>query len=146
MPRQSAFLRRSNMKYKIVTYGCQMNEHDSERIAYLLENMGYQPTEEKNEADFILYNTCLVRENAELKVYGQIGTYKKWKEENPDKILAISGCMMQTGPARDIIKECTHRLIWSSVLAISQNCPSFWLDTKKQGREYLISRLMKTTS
>ncbi len=93
------------MKYKIVTYGCQMNEHDSERIAYLLENIGYQPTEEKNEADFILYNTCLVRENAELKVYGQIGTYKKWKEENPDKILAISGCMMQTGPARDIIKE-----------------------------------------
>lgn len=93
------------MKYKIVTYGCQMNEHDSERIAYLLENMGYQPTEEKNEADFILYNTCLVRENAELKVYGQIGTYKKWKEENPDKILAISGCMMQTGPARDIIKK-----------------------------------------
>ncbi len=93
------------MKYKIVTYGCQMNEHDSERIAYLLENMGYQRTEDKAEADFILYNTCLVRENAELKVYGQIGTYKRWKEENPEKVLAISGCMMQTGPAKDIIKE-----------------------------------------
>lgn len=93
------------MKYLIVTYGCQMNEHDSERISYLLEAMGYEKTETRDEADFILYNTCLVRENAEMKVYGQIGTYKRWKEENPDKILAISGCMMQTGPARDIIRE-----------------------------------------
>lgn len=67
-------------KYTIVTFGCQMNEHDSERIAAILEKMGYEKTEEYDDSDFIIFNTCLVRENAELKVYGQIGALKKWKE------------------------------------------------------------------
>lgn len=93
------------MKYKIITHGCQMNEHDSERIAYLLESMNYIKTESNDEADFILFNTCLVRENAELKVFGQVGALKKWKEEKEGRILAISGCMMQTGPAIDTIKK-----------------------------------------
>ena len=93
------------MKYLIHTYGCQMNEHDSERIAYLLEKCGYTPTTSQEEADFILYNTCLVRENAELKVYGQLGALKHWRLEKPDRILAVSGCMMQTGPAKDVIRE-----------------------------------------
>lgn len=91
------------MKYSIITYGCQMNEHDSEQIAYLLSEMGYETTDVKEDADLILYNTCLVRENAEMKVYGQLGSLKHWKEDNPDRILAVSGCMMQTGPARDVI-------------------------------------------
>nr|WP_072515205.1 tRNA (N6-isopentenyl adenosine(37)-C2)-methylthiotransferase MiaB [Ndongobacter massiliensis] len=91
--------------YKIVTYGCQMNEHDSERIAYLLEQMGYCPTEDREEANILLYNTCLIRENAEWKVYGQLGALKHWKEQHPDRILAVSGCMMQTGPARDVIRK-----------------------------------------
>lgn len=93
------------MKYTIITYGCQMNEHDSEKIAYLLEEMGYEKTEDKNEADFILYNTCLIRENAELKVYGQLGSMKRLKKEKPDMILAVSGCMMQTGNAIEVIRE-----------------------------------------
>lgn len=93
------------MKYHIITYGCQMNEHDSERIAYLLRTMGYEPAETKEEADLILYNTCLIRENAELKVYGQLGSLKHWKEGHPERILAVSGCMMQTGPAKDVIRE-----------------------------------------
>lgn len=92
------------MKYHIVTHGCQMNEHDSERIAFLLEQCGYQQTDLKNEADFILFNTCLVRENAELKVFGQVGALKKWRNEKQGRILAVSGCMMQTGEARDIIR------------------------------------------
>lgn len=93
------------MKYLIHTYGCQMNEHDSERIAYLLEAMGYEPTSSRDDADFILYNTCLIRENAETKVYGQLGSLKHWKEERPDRILAVSGCMMQTGSARAVIEK-----------------------------------------
>lgn len=91
------------MKYKIITHGCQMNEHDSERMAYLLETMGYTPTSESAEADIILMNTCLVRENAELKVFGQVGALKKWKEARPGRILALCGCMMQTGAAKDTI-------------------------------------------
>ena len=63
-------------KYTIETHGCQMNEHDSEKISWILENMGYEWTDDKEESDFIIYNTCLVRENAELKVYGQLGALK----------------------------------------------------------------------
>ena len=92
-------------KYTIMTFGCQMNEHDSEKIAAILERMGYEKITNYEESDFIIYNTCLVRENAELKVYGQIGALKKWKKENPNAILAICGCMMQTGEARSVIIE-----------------------------------------
>lgn len=92
-------------KYHIITHGCQMNEHDSERIAGILESLGYLESDNLEEADLVLFNTCLIRENAELKVYGQIGALKKWKQENPDKILAVSGCMMQTGPAKKVLKE-----------------------------------------
>ncbi|WP_071705580.1 tRNA (N6-isopentenyl adenosine(37)-C2)-methylthiotransferase MiaB [Murdochiella vaginalis] len=91
------------MKYKIITHGCQMNEHDSERMAYLLESMGYQATEETEDADLIAMNTCLVRENAEQKVFGQIGALKKWKADRPGRLLALCGCMMQTGGAKDVI-------------------------------------------
>lgn len=92
-------------KYTIVTYGCQMNEHDSEKISWLLENLGYEWTDDKENSDFIIYNTCLVRENAELKVYGQLGALKDLKRKNPDLILAICGCMMQREEARKVILE-----------------------------------------
>lgn len=90
-------------KYNITTFGCQMNEHDSERISYLLEDLGYSYTSDRNSADFIIFNTCLVRENAELKLYGQVSSLKKLKKENPEKIIAVCGCMMQTSTAREVI-------------------------------------------
>lgn len=90
-------------KYTIVTYGCQMNEHDSEKISWILKNMGYIWTDDKEDSDFIIYNTCLVRENAELKVYGQLGALKDLKRKNPDLILAVCGCMMQREEIRNII-------------------------------------------
>lgn len=93
----------TNKKYTIVTYGCQMNEHDSEKISWILENMGYKWTDNKEDSDFIIYNTCLVRENAELKVYGQLGALKDLKRKNPDLILAVCGCMMQREEARNVI-------------------------------------------
>ncbi|NLY78259.1 MAG: tRNA (N6-isopentenyl adenosine(37)-C2)-methylthiotransferase MiaB [Tissierellia bacterium] len=92
-------------KYTIVTYGCQMNEHDSEKMSWLLENMGYKPTENKNDANIIIYNTCIVRENAELKVYGQLGSLKDLKRKKPDLIIAVCGCMMQTETARNVVLD-----------------------------------------
>ena len=82
-------------KYNVITYGCQMNEHDSEKISGMLENMNYEPVENPEEADVVVINTCLIRENAELTVYGKVGALKKLKEENPDMVLAVGGCMMQ---------------------------------------------------
>ena len=81
--------------YFIRTYGCQGNEADSEVIAGILEFLGYKKAEEVEKADVILLNTCAVRENAEEKVFGEIGALKKLKTVNPDVILGICGCMAQ---------------------------------------------------
>lgn len=89
--------------YFIETYGCQMNEHDSEKISWILENMNYKEAQDITEADFIIYNTCLVRENAELKVYGKIGALKQLKREKPNLMIAICGCMMQREEVRNVI-------------------------------------------
>lgn len=91
--------------YHIMTHGCQMNEHDSEKISWVLESMGYKYTDNMDKSDFIIFNTCLVRENAELKLFGQVGSLKKLKEENPDLILAICGCMMQVEGPRNVILD-----------------------------------------
>lgn len=82
-------------KYLILTYGCQMNEHDSEQLASTIEDMGFEATAFQEDADLIIVNTCCVRENAELKVYGKVGSFKPLKEKNPNLIIAICGCMMQ---------------------------------------------------
>ncbi len=81
--------------YFIHTYGCQANYRDEETLSGLLEEMGYKKAKSIEEADFILLNTCAVRENAEQKVYGQIGNLKALKQSNIDKIIAICGCMVQ---------------------------------------------------
>ena len=83
-----------NLKYHILTMGCQLNENDSEKISGMLEEMGYSLTQELKEADLVVFNTCCVRENAEDKLFGKIGEIKKNKEKK-DVILAIGGCMMQ---------------------------------------------------
>ncbi|SDC88989.1 tRNA-2-methylthio-N6-dimethylallyladenosine synthase [Paenibacillus sp. UNCCL117] len=81
--------------YQIVTYGCQMNEHDTETIKGMLEQMGYQSTDDRKQADMILLNTCAVRENAEDKVFGELGHLKHLKLEKPSLILGVCGCMSQ---------------------------------------------------
>ncbi|MDZ7672530.1 MAG: tRNA (N6-isopentenyl adenosine(37)-C2)-methylthiotransferase MiaB [Halanaerobiales bacterium] len=91
-------------KYFIRTYGCQMNEHDSEKIAGMLEELNYSKTDNLEDADFIFLNTCTVRENAELKIFGKIGALKKLKRNNPDLIIAIGGCMMQVEEPVEKIK------------------------------------------
>lgn len=82
-------------KFLIHTYGCQMNEHDTEVMAGILTEMGYTSTSETNDADIILLNTCAIRENAENKVFGEIGHLKALKREKPDLILGVCGCMSQ---------------------------------------------------
>lgn len=82
-------------KYYIATYGCQMNEHDTETLKGLFEDMNYVWTDERTEADVILLNTCAVRENAEDKVFGELGHLKKLKRDNPELILGVCGCMSQ---------------------------------------------------
>jgi len=82
-------------KFLIQTYGCQMNEHDTEVMAGIFQEMGYEVTVEKEEADVILLNTCAIRENAENKVFGEIGHLKALKRENPDLIIGVCGCMSQ---------------------------------------------------
>jgi tRNA-2-methylthio-N6-dimethylallyladenosine synthase len=81
--------------FVIKTFGCQMNEHDSEKLAAMLQQMNYLETDDKHQADLLILNTCCVRENAELKIYGNLGELKHLKEAKPEMTIAICGCMMQ---------------------------------------------------
>ena len=92
-------------KFYSLAMGCQMNAHDSEKLEGMLAEMGYIRTEEETEADFIIYNTCCVRENAELKVYGKLGWLKHYKKENPNAIVALCGCMMQQDHVLQTIQQ-----------------------------------------
>ena len=81
--------------YKIVTFGCQMNVHESEKIAGTLESLGYKNTEVDEQADVVVFNTCCVREAAEHKALGNIGKFKPIKKQKKDMIIAVCGCMVQ---------------------------------------------------
>lgn len=91
-------------KYYITTMGCQLNENDSEKIAGIVEKMGFEKTEKIEEADLVIYNTCCVRENAEERLFGKLGELKKQKEEK-GTIIAIGGCMMQEPAMLEKIKK-----------------------------------------
>ena len=93
-----------NLKYNILTMGCQLNENDSEKICGMVEKMGYTRTDEILEADLVIYNTCCVRENAEEKLFGKLGEVKKLKEAK-GTIIAIGGCMMQEKHIVEKIKK-----------------------------------------
>lgn len=82
------------LTFCVVTFGCQMNARDSEKLEGILEYVGYEKTGEE-EADFVLYNTCTVRENANLRVYGRLGNLNRLKKKNPQMLIGLCGCMMQ---------------------------------------------------
>lgn len=88
-------LNNASRSFRIFTFGCQMNENDSEKISGMLKALGYVEEMDVNKAGLVILNTCSVRENADERVFGNIGAYKTVKKNNPDLILAVCGCMMQ---------------------------------------------------
>ena len=91
----ASIMNKSPRRYHITTFGCQMNKADSERMAGILEDLGFQWSEDANEADLILYNTCTIRDNAEQKVYSYLGRQAKRKQTQPDLTLVVAGCVAQ---------------------------------------------------
>ena len=91
--------------YFVSTFGCQMNAHDSEKLIGILERIGYTEAASEAEADFVIYNTCTVRENANQKLYGHLGALKKKKESSQDMLIGICGCMMQQPEIVQHIKD-----------------------------------------
>lgn len=85
----------SPRRYHITTFGCQMNKADSERMAGVLDNLGMKWSDNPNEADLILYNTCSIRDNAEQKVYSYLGRQAKRKQDDPALTLIVAGCVAQ---------------------------------------------------
>ncbi len=91
-------------KYLITTFGCQLNENDSEKLSGITEKLGYEKTEVIEEADLVIFNTCCVRENAEERLFGKLGELKKQREEK-GTIIAIGGCMMQEPAMLEKVKQ-----------------------------------------
>ncbi|MBO5888835.1 MAG: tRNA (N6-isopentenyl adenosine(37)-C2)-methylthiotransferase MiaB, partial [Clostridia bacterium] len=116
--------------YKVITYGCQMNVHESEKLAGMLEELGYTATENEKKADIIVFNTCCVRENAEQRAIGNIGALKPLKKKRKDLIIAVCGCMMQQNGKGAMIKD---RFPFVDIIFGTHNLSSF--------REYLEKRL-----
>ena len=94
-------------RYLSITYGCQMNSNDSERLSGQLRTLGYEETEELAEADVVIINTCCVRESAEKKIYGKIGELKRYKTQNPNLLIVIAGCMAQKDREK-LFKKAPH--------------------------------------
>ena len=108
--------------YNIITYGCQMNEHDSENIAGLLEAMGYTHEEDAFKADVTVINTCSVRENADKRFFGVLGQFKKVRKNNPDFVLCVCGCMPQQP---HIVEKINKQFSWVDIVFGTQNIAQF---------------------
>lgn len=94
-----------NKKYNVVTFGCQMNVHDSEKIAGMLEDLGMTNIDTPEQADVVVFNTCCIREGAEDKAFSNIAALKKVKAKNPDMIIAVCGCMPQQKEGKYDLKK-----------------------------------------
>lgn len=129
-----------NKRYLIKTYGCQMNVHESEKIAGQLQTLGYEETQIAEDADVIVFNTCCVRENAEQHAFGNIGMYKKLKKEKKDLVIAVCGCMTQQG---EFAKKLSATFPFVDVIIGTYNIDEFGkilqktVDTKKRVVEIL---------
>ena len=127
------------LKYYIETYGCQMNEHDSEKLAGMLRECGYTKAESKKDADLILFNTCCVREHAEKRTFGNVGFVKELKQENPRLILGVCGCMMQQ---KDVAKRLFDRFPFVDLVFGThelKNFPEMLLKALEEKRVFQIS-------
>ena len=122
------------MKYIIITYGCQMNVHESEKLAYICEQMGYTATDKREEADLIIFNTCAIREGAEDRVFGNVGALKKLKKQRPNVIIAVCGCMTQKERTANYILK-TFPFV--DIVIGTFNLPNFayYVEAVKKGRQ-----------
>lgn len=128
-----------------------MNVHDSEKITGIARSLGYEPTVDEKEADLILFNTCCVREHAELKVYGKLGRLKSFKKKKPDMIIGVGGCMtQQQGVAEHIVKRYpfvdivfgTHKLHkLSEMIANAKAAGNTIVDIKEDGEKKIVEGL-----
>ncbi len=102
---QVARLHKSGQRYFVRTFGCQLNDHDSEVLSAQLEQMGYVRAESAEEADLYILNTCSIRENADQRFFGNLGQAKQWVRENPERITVVCGCMMKVDEHVDHIRK-----------------------------------------
>jgi len=115
-PGSDRYPSRVGQRYLIRTFGCQMNEHDSERIAGLLSADGMTATDDLDKADVLFINTCTIRENADNRLYGNLGQLKEWKDRRPRSLLVVGGCAAQKD--REIVRE---RAPWVDVVLGTHN-------------------------
>ena len=113
---------RDRQTYHIITFGCQMNERDSETLAGMLETMGYAPAEDKAEADVVLLNTCSVRENADKRFFGVLGQLKHLRLARPDMTVGVCGCMMQQ---EHVIQTLKKKYPWVDLVFGTHNIHRF---------------------
>ena len=116
-------------KYLVLTYGCQMNVHESEKLAGILEKNGYEPCTNATEADVVVFNTCAIRENAEQKIFGNIGELKNIKIAKPEMIIAIGGCMSQQ---KNYADEIMSRFPYVDIVFGTHNLADFETLLKKK--------------
>lgn len=124
-----------NKTYSILTYGCQMNVHDSENISGIMEDLGYTKEENYEKSDVIILNTCAIRENAHNKVVGILGRIKKLKEDNPNIITIIGGCMPQEEGISNLLKD---KYKWVDIVLGTHNIyelPSLINNTIKEKKQ-----------
>lgn len=127
-------------RYLTITYGCQMNEHDSEVMAGILEEMGYRPARSREEADVILINTCCVRETAENKVFGLLGELRKLKMDRPGLLIGVGGCMTQQ---KDVARKIRERFSHVDLVFGTHNLPRLkeLLLQAKEGQQRVVELL-----
>ena len=126
-----------NQRYHIITYGCQMNSHESEKIEGMLSLAGYSKTESPENTDVLVVNTCCVRESAEEKIVSNIGALKKIKAEKPDMVIIVCGCMTQQ---KDLSKRMFQRFSHVNIIIGTQNLhriPDFLEETLETGKRRL---------
>ena len=92
-------------RFHITTFGCQMNEHDSEVMTGMLLEKGFEAVKDRKDADILIINTCSVRDNADKRFFGTLGALKKRKKDNPNLIMCVCGCMMQQQHVIDTLKQ-----------------------------------------
>ena len=109
-------------KFNIQTLGCQMNERDSETLAGMLTEMGYEESDDRKNVDIAIINTCSIRDNADKRFFGMLGQFKKNRERNPEFIMAVCGCMMQQ---QHIIDELKAKYPWVNIVFGTHNIHMF---------------------